>query len=98
VDVRICKEFTCWTDYPILPLGDKSGQEAPVRQVKVLAYDHNKYVMVEVIGNGVITSFKAGYLYSKKGKYGQVPFVNRRKVERMNGANDYFHYIPLSSH
>ena len=87
--MRISKEFTCWTDYPIIELGDKELEEAPIRHVKVLAYDQNKYVTVEVIGTGVITSFKAGYLYSQPGRYGQVKQVNYRKVQRMKSDKRY---------
>jgi hypothetical protein len=50
-----------WTDYPILALGDKPHQEAPVREVEVLAYDGDKYCRVWV--DGVEESIKSGYLY-----------------------------------
>ena len=62
-----------WTDYPIIELGDISGSEAPVREVVVTGYDGDKYAYVTV--DGVETSFKAGYLYSKAGRYGEVPWV-----------------------
>lgn len=55
----------CYTDYPILPLGDESGEEAPVRRVWPIAYDGDKYVIV-VVSEGersVIGWIKAGYLF-----------------------------------
>jgi hypothetical protein len=55
-----------WTDYPIVALGDEVGKEAPIREVTVLGWDGNKYAEVEV--EGVRTSFKAGYLYTKPGR------------------------------
>lgn len=77
------KTITCWTDYPIETLGDKPGEKAPIRRVRVDSYDGNKYVEVTVLGADVQYSFKAGYLYSKPGRLGEVPRVNIRKIERM---------------
>jgi len=56
-----------WTDYPILPLGDESGKAAPIREVRVLGWDGNKYAAVEV--EGLVVSLKRGYLYSIPGRY-----------------------------
>ena len=52
-----------YTDYPILELGDISGEEAPVREVKVLYYDGDK--RCKVIVQGVEEEIKTGYLYTK---------------------------------
>lgn len=79
--LRIKSGWTCWTDYPFVELGDTPYQEAPIRQVRVLSYDQNKYVMVEV--GGKILEVKTGYLYQSRGRYGQVKHCNRRKFERM---------------
>lgn len=50
-----------FTEYPLFP--DEFGREAPIREVKPLAYDGDKYVYVAF--EGAQYSFKAGYLYSK---------------------------------
>jgi hypothetical protein len=62
-----------WTDYPITALGDDEGKRAPVRECEVLRYDGDKYA--DVLVGGVETSFKAGYLYSKPGRCGEVPTI-----------------------
>lgn len=67
------------TDYPIVELGDKPGQRAPRRNVKVTGYDRNKYVDITVFGGKgvtVETSIKRGYLCpfnwkKRTGKYGR---------------------------
>lgn len=84
--MRICGPFTCWTDYPIEQLGDVAGKEAPIRHVKVLAHDGNKYALVRIIGTDVTATFKGGYLYRQKGRYGQVKAVSYRKLQRMAGV------------
>lgn len=50
-----------YTDYPILELGDVSGKPAPIREVKFLSYDGNKYATVKV--GKVKTQIKTGYLF-----------------------------------
>lgn len=52
-----------YTDYPILELGDVSGEEAPIREVKILCYDQDK--RCKVIVEGVEEEIKTGYLYTK---------------------------------
>lgn len=52
-----------YTDYPILALGDISGEEAPIREVKILYYDGDK--RCKVIVQGVEEEIKTGYLYTK---------------------------------
>jgi hypothetical protein len=88
--MRICGQFTCWTDYPFVELGDIAYQKAPIRHVKVLEFDQNKYVTVQLIDepNTPVLEVKAGYLYRKHGRYGQVPHVSLRKIERMDSNKD----------
>lgn len=50
-----------YTDYPILELGDKLGEDAPIREVKILYYDGDK--RCKVIVEGVQEEIKTGYLY-----------------------------------
>lgn len=60
-----------YTDYPIAELGDKPRAMAKIRPVRLLGYDGNKYAEVEVF-DGVVkvkTEIKAGYLYSKPGRF-----------------------------
>lgn len=52
-----------FTDYPILELGDISGQEAPIREVNILYYDGDK--RCKVIVEGVGEEIKTGYLYTE---------------------------------
>lgn len=52
-----------YTDYPILELGDISGEEAPIREVKILYYDQDK--RCKVLVEGVEEEIKTGYLYTK---------------------------------
>ena len=81
---KVTRPITGWTDYPIVGLGDLDGQTAPIRRVKVIDYDGDKYATVEVYdsdGNvAVTTSFKAGYIYGKRGRNGQVKPINSDKL------------------
>ena len=81
--MKICKHITCWTDYPVVELGDIAGEKAPIRRVNVISYDGNKYARVSVEGNGDVLYVKRGYLYSQPGRCGEVKTVSRRKLERM---------------
>ena len=74
-----------WTDYPFIELGEADGEAAPVRAVKAIAYDGNKYCKVEVCG--VLSEIKAGYLYRRKGRCGNVPtfaYSALRAIERQS--------------
>jgi hypothetical protein len=70
-----------FTDYPILELGDRAFVEAPVRACEILSYDGDKYCKISV--GGVETTIKAGYLYEKSGRYGEVPRIRLNQLERM---------------
>lgn len=67
-----------FTDYPITELGDFPNMLAPIREAHVCSYDQNKYCRVVV--EGVITDIKAGYLYERYGRSGDVPAVPRNKL------------------
>lgn len=58
-----------WTDYPLLP--DEAGKRAPIRRVRALGWDGNRYALIR--WGGRIWELKAGYLYSKPGRFGEVP-------------------------
>jgi len=63
-----------YTDYPITELGDKPNKIAPIRVVDIIDYDLDKYATVEV--EGTTKEIKTGYLYTQKGRCGEVPNVN----------------------
>ena len=64
---------TVWTDYPIASLGDGRDKPAPIREVEVIAYDGDKYCDVKVPGLDEPVSIKAGYLYTRPGRYFDEP-------------------------
>jgi hypothetical protein len=77
------RHVTGWTDYPIEALGDKPCEKAPIRRVEVIAYDGDKYITVEVIGQpGVQQQMKRGYLYSRPG---------RSEIKTLNGVQMILH-------
>lgn len=63
-----------YTDYPFVELGDTPHEIAPVRKVLPLEYDGNKYCKVLV--EGIYSEIKAGYIYTKRGRCGEVPAFN----------------------
>ena len=67
-----------WTDYPLAVLGDTEGQAAPVREIDVLSYDGNKYCRVKVCG--IVADIKAGYIYQRAGRIGEVPAITREQL------------------
>ena len=62
-----------YTDYPVKSFGDKSGQLAPIRKCKVIAYDYNKYAWVMVYEDDQVelVNMKIGYVYPKPGRAGE---------------------------
>ena len=68
-----------YTDYPIVELGDKEFIEAPIRKCKILSYDDNKYLYIEV--EGVEKEMKRGYVYNKKGRCGEVENVSNSEIQ-----------------
>jgi hypothetical protein len=74
-----------YTDYPILELGDISGEKAPIREVRVISYDLDKYCKIEVCG--IQTEVKRGYLYVKPGRCGEVKSIDTRKCKTSSGKH-----------
>lgn len=66
----LAKPIAGWTDYPIVALGDVERQEAPIRPCMVMAYDGDKYAIVEV--GGVRQQMKLAYVYTTPGRAGEV--------------------------
>lgn len=52
-----------YTDYPIKELGDEYNKKAPIREVKLLAYDQGLYV--DIMVEGVKETIKSGYIYTQ---------------------------------
>ncbi len=63
-----------YTDYPITELGDIPEQRAPVRICHVLDLEVNE-LYVRVLVEGIVKTFKRGYLYAEEGRCGKVPPV-----------------------
>lgn len=59
-----------WTDYPFTELGDRPFEEAPIRQIRIISYDGDKYVNGTI--NGIDVSIKLGYCYRTRGRLGEV--------------------------
>ncbi|WP_323016414.1 hypothetical protein [Castellaniella sp.] len=91
----IPNHITCWTDYPFKTLGDKPYELAPIRHVKILGWDGNKYVLVRDIETGVVLgSVKCGYLYRNRARLGHgAKPVNPRKIERFGQTSEYYDWI-----
>ena len=64
-----------WTDYPFIWLGDIPHQEAPIREIKVLSYDGDKYCRIVVNDNE--DEIKSGYIYQNKGRYGETSVITQ---------------------
>ena len=56
--------FTAWTDYPFKELGDTPYEYGPIREVKVLSYDGDRYTRILVEGREL--EVKYGYLQLEK--------------------------------
>lgn len=82
-----------WTDYPFIELGDTPNQKAPVRRIRVLSYDGDKYCKIDVEGKylteqkyttiikeQLLTEIKSGYIYQSPGRYGEVPGITKEQI------------------
>ena len=67
-----------WTDYPFTNLGDIAGEMAPIRPIKVISYDRNKYCKIEVCG--IFEEIKCGYIYARPGRLGTVRRIKKRAL------------------
>lgn len=76
------KTVTAWTDYPIIELGDLPKSIAPIRECRIISYDGNKYCGIKI--HGIETEIRIGYLYSKCGRYNEVPTISYQKLRMLN--------------
>lgn len=56
-----------YTDYPFESLGDTEGEESPIRDIKILGYDGDKYCKIEV--SGIHEWIKTGYIYKEERRF-----------------------------
>ena len=68
--------FDAFTDYPFTDLGDAEFKKAPIRKVKIIGHDRNKYVDIIVFfqdsdgdDRALVTNIKAGYVYKNESRY-----------------------------
>ena len=73
-----------WTDYPFAQMQDEAGKKAPVREIEVLSYDGDKYCKVLVCGHE--DEIKAGYVYQREGRYGEVPQISREQLTKLSNG------------
>ena len=68
-----------WTDSPTLM---SDGREN-VRPIIILAYDptQDKEVTAVDLKNRLILFIKRGYVYTKEGKYGEVPVASEKTIK-----------------
>jgi len=77
-----------YTDYPIERLGDIPHQLAPIRRVKVLSYDRDKYCIIKVEGR--YEEIKSGYIYMQPGRAGEVPSIDRAFLKLLPRTSDHY--------
>lgn len=70
-----------WTDYPFRA-NDRPLSFAPIRKVRVLNWDGDKYVTIR--WRDEIHEVKFGYLYPERGRYGDHHHVNPRLYPLMD--------------
>ena len=75
-----------WTDMPLCrstqvwgPVLDPPDKLAPIRKVKVLSYDGNKYAQIQFLDG--IYEIKVGYLYSEPGRCGEVSPIKPSDID-----------------
>lgn len=84
--IRESRAVKAWTDYPIIELGDRPGEEAPIRECWVLAaYRNSRYLFVYLDELARFTEIKHCYVYRSPGRYGEVKAVNLRHVCDLGG-------------
>ena len=70
-----------YTDYPITELNDTPHEIAPIRACEIIDYDDdgNKYLYIKV--GGIEKEVKRFYVYSKKGRCGEVEPVSDLDIQ-----------------
>jgi hypothetical protein len=76
-----------YTDYPFLALGDEPWYPAPIRKVKVVSFDGDKYCQIEIVnteysGYDYNNYIKSGYLY-KHEKFVGVESIDKKELAKL---------------
>ena len=72
-----------FTDYPMVLLGDTPGHIAPLRNCKIISYDRDKYVWIQ-IGKNFCIEIKAGYVYQGSAKKAKPDNIWRTTYKRFS--------------
>lgn len=59
--LNLIKTSVYYTDYPFAELGDEAYKKAPIRKIRIISYDGNKYCKIKVKNR--ILEVKSGYIY-----------------------------------
>lgn len=86
-----------FTDYPFTCLGDQPCKPAPVREIEILAYDSDKYVIVQ-LPRGYRDEIKIGYCYTKpkrlddikKDEYVSLKMLKEAEVPILPDMQDFY--------
>jgi len=70
-----------YTDHPFYFLGDTKDQLAPVREIKVLSWDRDKYCKIKVSGR--TDEIRAAFIYQHEGRNGQVPALTIEQLREL---------------
>ena len=85
------KCIKAYTDAPILGI-DKNGELAPIREVKIIAYDGDKYCKIEFTDSRnrlTRTDIKSGYIYKRYGRIGEVENYSYSYLRKLPKYNMY---------
>lgn len=75
-----------YTDYPFESLGDAPSERAPIREIKVISYDGNKYCSILV--EGKMENIKGGYIYKRRGYCGDIPSLSKKLLRQLELKKD----------
>jgi hypothetical protein len=76
-----------FTDFPfVIQLNDLKHQEAPIREVKVLSYDGDKYCTIEIEGQEA--DVKLGHLYFEEKRFGKTDSITPEQIVDLLAKQD----------
>lgn len=80
IDFMVSGTGYYFTDYPLNELGDIPHQQAPVRKVKLLDFDGDKWCRVIVEDEDVVADIKYFYLYVDLCDYENLKPISREQL------------------